>query len=160
MAVLVHGKLAAEAINHPPDYELVPFPPSPMTLPLPDNGTQHPWLGAVICSPWDIKRRMLIRYTWMKLHKDVPMDRRFVISNPGLSWTRIIQQENRTFGDLTVLDHLPADDFTANTIKTVELYRWLAEKSPKQYEFVTKWTQTCGSTHAACGTARSCPGSS
>ncbi|KAJ4286916.1 hypothetical protein N0V88_007861 [Collariella sp. IMI 366227] len=114
-----------------------PLPYSPMINPPPEEG-QRPWLGAVICSAWDIKRRMLIRYSWMKLYKDVPMDQKFVISNPGPQWTDIVAQENRTFGDMIVLDHLQEDDFTANTIKTVEFYRWLSEKSPRKYEFVSK----------------------
>ncbi|AEO70956.1 32735328-df86-41ad-9e67-04135fb3ccb0 [Thermothielavioides terrestris] len=138
MEALVHGVLAGEGIKRKPSYPLNPFPPSPMTTPPPDDGRQRPWLGSVICSAFDIERRMLIRYTWMKLFKDVPMDQRFVISNPGPEWMPVIQQENRTFGDLIVLDHLSEDDFTANTIKTVEYYRWLAEKSPRKYQFVSK----------------------
>lgn len=139
MDALVHGVKASEGIQRKPTYPLDPFPPSPMTTPSKDDdGKQHPWLGAVICSAWDVKRRMLIRYTWMKMFKDVPMDQRFVISNPGPQWTDIIQQENRTFGDMIVLDHLHEDDFTANTVKTIEFYRWLVEKSPRKYEFVSK----------------------
>ncbi|KAM0327163.1 hypothetical protein ACHAQA_006294 [Verticillium albo-atrum] len=138
MDALVHGVHASDGIKRKPLYQLDPFPYSPMTPEPPQDDRQHPWLGAVICSAWDLKRRMLIRYTWMKLYKDVPMDQRFVISNPGPRWTEIIQQENRTYGDLIVLDHLQEDDFTANTVKTIEFYRWLVNKSPKKYEFVSK----------------------
>lgn len=142
MDPLIHGVRASEGVNRKPNYELIPFPDSPMVMTDAQreeaDRRQHPWLGAVICSPWDIKRRMMIRFTWMELYKDVPMDRRFVVSNPGPQWTQIIQMENQTYGDMIVLDHLPEDDFTANTIKTIEFYRWLSEKSPRKYEFVSK----------------------
>ncbi|CRK11193.1 hypothetical protein BN1708_010069 [Verticillium longisporum] len=138
MDALVHGVRASDGIRRDPKYKLEKFPYSPMDNPPHDDGHQRPWLGAVICSAWDLKRRMLIRYTWMKLYKDVPMDQRFVISNPGPRWMDVIRQENRTYGDLIVLDHLQEDDFTANTVKTIEFYRWLVEKSPRKYEFVTK----------------------
>ena len=142
MDPLVHGVRVSDGIKRKPSYELVPFPASPMTLTDEQreeaDGRHHPWLGAVICSAWDIKRRMLIRFTWMKLYKNVPMDQRFVVSNPGPQWTQIIAMENQTYGDMIVLDHLPEDDFTANTVKTIEFYRWLKEKSPRKYEFVSK----------------------
>ncbi|CAP64495.1 uncharacterized protein PODANS_5_7825 [Podospora anserina S mat+] len=137
MDALVHGVHASDGVKRKPTYPLDPFPQTPMTSPVQDN-RPRPWLGAVICSAWDIKRRMLIRYTWMKMFKDVPMDQRFVISNPGPDWRAVIQQENATFGDMIVLDHLHEDDFTANTVKTVEFYRWLSDKSPVKYEFVSK----------------------
>ncbi|KAH7324132.1 hypothetical protein B0I35DRAFT_423599 [Stachybotrys elegans] len=142
MDPIVHGVKASEGVNRKPDYDLIPFPYSPMTMTEAQqqeaDQRRHPWLGAVICSAWDVKRRMMIRYTWMKLYKDVPMDQRFVISNPGPQWTQIVQMENQTYGDMIVLEDLPEDDFTANTVKTVEFYRWLAEKSPRKYALVSK----------------------
>lgn len=48
-----------------------------------------------------------------------------------------IRIENRTFGDMIVLDHLQEDDVTANTVKTIELYKWLIERGHR-YEFVSK----------------------
>ena len=143
MDPVVHGVRVSKGINRKPSYELVPFPDSPMILTdkqreEADKRQHHPWLGAVICSPWDIKRRMLIRFTWMRLYQAVPMDQRFVVSNPGPQWTQIIVMENQTYGDMIVLDHIPEDDFTANTVKTIEFYRWLKEKSPRKYEFVSK----------------------
>ena len=137
--ILVHGVHAVDGSKRKPAYELKPFPPSPMDKEPPSDGKQHPWLGAVICAAWDIKRRMMIRYTWMKMFKDtVPMDQRFVVSNPGPEWMAIVQQENRTFGDMIVLDHLEEVDFVANTVKTIEFFRWLVDKSPRKYEFVSK----------------------
>lgn len=143
MDPVVHGVRVSDGIKKKPNYELVPFPDSPMILTDKEReeAEQRPppsWLGAVICSPWDVQRRMLIRFTWMKMYKNVPMDQRFVVSNPGPQWTQIVAMENRTYGDMIVLDHLPEDDFTANTIKTIEFYRWLKEKSPRKYEFVSK----------------------
>ncbi|KAG7284449.1 hypothetical protein NEMBOFW57_010822 [Staphylotrichum longicolle] len=138
MDPLVHGILASDGVKRKPTYPLLPFPPSPMTTPPRKDRKQRPWLGAVICSASDVQRRMLIRYTWMKLFKNAPMDQRFVIFKSRPQWTDIVRQENRTFGDMIVLDHLHEDDFTANTVKTIEFYRWLVEKSPRKYEFVSK----------------------
>ncbi|WYZ35702.1 hypothetical protein EsH8_X_000349 [Colletotrichum jinshuiense] len=80
---------------------------------------------------------MLIRSTWMKVFSDVPFDGRFVVSNPGPQWTEVVANENRTFGDMIVLDHIAEDDITANTIKSLEFYKWLVEHDMK-YEFVSK----------------------
>ncbi|KAF5484624.1 hypothetical protein CGCS363_v014482 [Colletotrichum siamense] len=103
-----------------------------------DNNEEHaPWLAAVISTASDVERRMLIRSTWMRLYEDVPFDGRFVVSNPGPQWMEVVSRENNTFGDMIVLDHIQEDDVTANTIKTLEFYKWLVNKSPK-YEFVSK----------------------
>ena len=135
---IVHGVHVSDALKAEPLYPLDPFPYTPMVAPPEGESEHNPWLAAVICAPWDGARRMMIRSTWMKLYADLPFDGRFVVSNPGPQWTDMIQLENRTFGDMIVLDHLQEDDFTANTIKTLEFYRWLLEKSPRKYEFVSK----------------------
>jgi beta-1,3-galactosyltransferase 1 len=101
-----------------------------------DSSQNRPWLAAVICAAADVERRMIIRSTWMSIFKNVPFDGRFVISHPG-QWRDIVAKENRTFGDMIVLDWLAEDDITANTIKTLEFYKWLAT-SGMRYEFVTK----------------------
>lgn len=134
---IIHGVHASDAANAEPLYPLVPFPITPQVAP-PANESHAPWLAAVICAPWDASRRMMIRASWMRMYQDVPFDGRFVISNPGPDWMETIRMENRTFGDMIVLDALQEDDFTANTIKTLSFYRWLLEKSPKKYEYVSK----------------------
>lgn len=140
--VVVHGK----TVHRPkPTYPLVPFPNSPMqACPTATETTteecvhpQNPWLAAVICAMDDFEHRMRIRSTWMRLFRDVPFDGRFVVSNPGPRWTEAVALENRTFGDLIVLENLHEDDVTANTVKTLEFYRWLVG-SGKKYEFVSK----------------------
>lgn len=134
---IVHHKDTTKAHKSP--YPLVPFPDSPLK-------TNHesivklerqPWLAAVICAAQDVERRMLIRTTWMRLFQHVPFDARFVVSNPGPGWNETIRFENQTFGDMIVLDHIPEDDVTANTIKTLEFYKWLINGG-QRYEFVTK----------------------
>ncbi|KAI8255738.1 putative beta-1,3-N-acetylgalactosaminyltransferase 2 [Colletotrichum sp. SAR 10_98] len=103
-----------------------------------DSNKEHaPWLAAVISTASDVERRMLIRSTWMRLYEDVSFDGRFVVSNPGPRWMEVVSRENNTFGDMIVLDHIQEDDVTANTIKTLEFYKWLVNKSPR-YEFVSK----------------------
>ncbi|KAG8422152.1 hypothetical protein J3459_010640 [Metarhizium acridum] len=127
-------------ISHNPQYSLTPFPASPLEGghdTSSDQRVRRPWLAAVICAAQDVERRMLIRSTWMRLFRHIPFDARFVVSNPGPRWNEIVRFENRTFGDLIVLDHIPEDDMTANTIKTLELYKWLINHGSK-YEFVTK----------------------
>ena len=120
-------------------YPLHPFPHTPIQKPLEDENdtTPKPWLTAVVSAACDVERRMLIRSTWMHLYRDLPFDRRFVVSNPGPNWTEIVAMENRTFGDMIVLDHLQEDHITANTVKTLELYKWLLGQN-RTYEFVSK----------------------
>ena len=135
-SIVVHGnKVFADT---KPMYPLEPFPDSPMEEPLKVyDGTPRPWLAAVISTAEDADRRMMIRSTWMRLFRDLPFDGRFVVSNPGPQWTQAVALENRTFGDMIVLDHIQEDDITANTIKTLEFYKWLIA-SNKKYECVTK----------------------
>lgn len=126
-----------EKIKHPP---LKPFPHSPLTVP--DGGDeperkQNPWLAAVISPAFDVERRMLIRSTWMHMYRDLPFDGRFVLANPGPLMMETVSLENRTYGDLIVLDHINEDPITANTVKTLEFYKWLVQSGLK-YEFVTK----------------------
>ncbi|KFA67975.1 hypothetical protein S40285_03534 [Stachybotrys chlorohalonatus IBT 40285] len=137
---LVHGKHVSEL--QPPAYPLAPFPETPIQSSLDRerhhrDGPRPPWLAAVICAAGDVERRMMIRTTWMHLYRDVPFDGRFVVSNPGPQWTEIIRTENRTFGDMIVLDHLQEDDLTANTVKTLEFFKWLVNHG-RRYEFVSK----------------------
>ncbi|ROV92078.1 hypothetical protein VSDG_07574 [Cytospora chrysosperma] len=74
----------------------------------------------------------------MSMYRDVPFDGRFVVANPGPQWTDAVAKENGTFGDIIVLDHIAEDDITANTVKTLEFYKWLVYYSPRCYEFVSK----------------------
>ncbi|KAH8784926.1 hypothetical protein F5883DRAFT_514642 [Diaporthe sp. PMI_573] len=143
--IIVHGD-PVDGIPEP-SYTLATFPYSPQQSSMSphhefdnvvDPVVQHPWLAAVISSAADVARRKLIRSTWMSLYRDVPFDGRFVVANPGPQWTAAVAQENRTFGDMIVLDHIAEDDITANTIKTLEFYKWLVDRSPRRYEFVSK----------------------
>merc|ERR1712000_17132 len=137
--LIVHGEPVK--LLPKPQYPLDPFPESPMYSSTvgADDPTKppSPWLVTVISPATDAARRMLIRSTWMRLYRDVPFDARFVISNPGPRWMENIRIENRTFGDMIVLDHLQEDAVTANTVKTIELYKWLIGHNRK-YEFVSK----------------------
>ena len=135
---IVHGKHVSDQVRL--NITLQPFPHSPMILPTKQaakDSSYRPWLAAVICAAGEIDRRMMIRSTWMQLYKDVPFDGHFVVSNPGPIWTEAVSVENRTFGDMIVLDHLHEDDMTANTIKTLELYKWLVDRG-RRYDYVTK----------------------
>lgn len=144
--LVVHG----DPVDGLPElqYPLDPFPYSPMQSTTSyhidnDGDIEKPaqpnsWLAAVISSAGDAQRRSLIRSTWMSMYREIPFDGRFVLANPGPQWTNAVAKENGTFGDIIVLDHIAEDDITANTIKTLEFYKWLVAYSPRRYEFVSK----------------------
>lgn len=129
--------------NHPKPWltaKLEPFPDSPMLkAPTPDDKNRRaaPWLVAVISGAYEVEQRRLIRSTWWNTFRDVPFHGRFVVSNPGTKWLDTIRHENQTYGDMIVLDHIPEDYVTANTIKSMELLKWL-RRMGHQYPFVTK----------------------
>ncbi|EGY16548.1 hypothetical protein VD0002_g4899 [Verticillium dahliae] len=132
---VVHGNIVE---GSPPSlYPLEPFPDSPMIDAVDDDRPPRPWLAVVICAAEEMERRMIIRSSWMRMYGDLPVDTRFVVSNPGPDWTAAVSSENQTFGDMIVLDHLQEDDVTANTVKTLALYQWLIDHN-HQYEFVSK----------------------
>lgn len=141
--LIVHGARVSGLPQ--PESPLRPFPYSSMRGYFDDGGHREPgarppWLAAIISAVWDLDRRMLIRSSWMSLYQDLPFDMRFVICSPhsvSSQWVDAVRLENSTFGDMIVLDHLPEDDITANTIKTIEMYRWLIDHD-QQYEFVSK----------------------
>lgn len=135
---IVHNQLVTKLPE--PSYELERFQPSPLQPATDDRRSDrppHPWMAGVICAAVDVERRMLIRSTWKRLYRDVPFDVRFVVSNPGARWMDTIRTENRTFGDMIVLDHIPEDSITSHTVKTIEMYKWLISRGIK-YEFVSK----------------------
>lgn len=135
--IIVHGD-PVDSLPEP-TYVLDRFPYSPMQNETKSGGqnNQNPWLAAVISAAGDADRRMLIRSSWMQLFRDAPFDGRFVVSNPGQQWTEAVVSENRTYGDMIVLDNIAEDDVTANTVKTLEFYKWLV-RSGLRYEFVSK----------------------
>ncbi|KAH6894060.1 hypothetical protein B0T10DRAFT_479420 [Thelonectria olida] len=130
--------------------EVVPEPQSTLYPPqqFPDSSTntlansQHngdvwrPWLVAVTCTAADAERRAMIRASWMKLFRDVPFDGRFVLADPG-PYIESVAEENKTFGDLIVLDHVRERDLVANEVKALELFEWLVDHRIR-YTFVTK----------------------
>jgi hypothetical protein len=135
---VVHGKKVSGVTKQL--YPLKPFPSSPLETHHGDSNHDrppNPWLVAVICAASDAEHRMMIRSSWMRLFADLPYDARFVVSNPGPSWTPMVAMENGTYGDMIVLDAIQEDDITANTIKTTEFYRWLVSNG-RRYEYVTK----------------------
>lgn len=65
------------------------------------------------------------------------MTTRFVLAEPGPLWASVVAAENETYGDIIILNGLPEDRHTANTIKTMEFFKWLV-MGGHQYTFVTK----------------------
>jgi beta-1,3-galactosyltransferase 1 len=80
---------------------------------------------------------MIIRLTWQRLYRDVPVTTRFVLANPGPLWAPLIEAENATYGDLVVLPHLEESRAVANSIKAIEFFKWMTGQS-RRYLFVSK----------------------
>lgn len=107
------------------------------------------WLIATISSCNEIQRRSLIRQTWQSLFPSPHYDLKFVISNYSEVWSPIIEQENKTYGDIVCLWHIPENNETANTIKTMEYITSIANGAPHPYDWFTKLdTDTFFNPHA------------
>jgi beta-1,3-galactosyltransferase 1 len=92
-------------------------------------------------SPYfSLSRRQIIRSTWQKLYENSSTtDFRFVISNPDPTWEDVLAQENATYGDLIALRHLQEISEVANSIKTVEFFKYLTlSGQERRWTFVTK----------------------
>lgn len=97
------------------------------------------WLIATITSVQAVQRRMIIRATWQSLYKnDSLYTPRFVISNVGPLWDTVIATENATFGDIIQLAHLNEDRLTANTIKSVEFFKYVIDRTANRWQFISK----------------------
>jgi hypothetical protein len=95
------------------------------------------WFIATICSASSIQRRMMIRATWQTLYRNIPMTTRFVLGKPDELWKPVLDLENKHYDDIVILDNIPDDSHTANTIKSIELFRYLLETG-EHYELVSK----------------------
>lgn len=84
------------------------------------------WLIATMSAAHSQRRRNVIRATWQTMYYHPAITTRFVISDPGELWMPLIQHENKTYGDIIALSHLEENAQIANTIKSVELLRYLA----------------------------------
>ncbi|KAK5266759.1 hypothetical protein LTR99_007371 [Exophiala xenobiotica] len=62
---------------------------------------------------------------------------RFVISNPGATWEKLVQHENETYGDLIIMSNLEESRTVANTIKTMEFFSSLAHGT-STWKYVSK----------------------
>jgi hypothetical protein len=96
------------------------------------------WLVATITSAHSLQRRSIIRATWQDLYgNDTLITTRFILANPGERWASVIAHENATYGDLIVLGHLEESAHVANTIKSIEFFKYLTEQT-EQWRFVSK----------------------
>jgi hypothetical protein len=90
------------------------------------------WLLATMSYAAAQSRRNIIRTTWQELYPPDPsryeldLRYRFVLANPGEN-SPLIAQENKTYGDIIVLDDLEENREIANTIKTwvIDFERWV-----------------------------------
>jgi hypothetical protein len=98
---------------------------------------QSTWLIATMSPAWGVRRRSIIRATWQRLYRDIPMTTRFVLADVDPLWRPVITAENRTYGDIIVLEGLPENRHIANTIKTMEFFKRLLSIN-QQWTFVSK----------------------
>ena len=106
-------------------------------VPSPDS---LPWLIATISETSHLQRRQIIRSSWQRLFRNERVfETRFVLGKPDALWAPYIQHENETYGDLIVLDHEHEDHIWANTLKTIELFKYLSvEDENSKWTFVSK----------------------
>lgn len=95
------------------------------------------WLIATIIPYYGEERRNIMRETWQKFYKRYNYTTRFVLARPSLEYAPKIKQENETYGDLIVLDHLEENYEVACKIKSMEFYRYL-KKNNMIYTYVTR----------------------
>jgi hypothetical protein len=104
--------------------------------------SDHPkWLVATMSPYFALSRRTIIRSTWQTLYRNSSTTEfKFVIANPDPDWEGVIAQENATYGDIIILRHLEENNEIANSIKTVEFFKYLTlnEEQQKKWTFVTK----------------------
>ena len=72
-----------------------PPPQKPSTAPV--------WLIATITDAKAQAQRKIIRSTWQALYRDLQVETRFVIAEPGYSMLQKVEKENKTYGDIVVL---------------------------------------------------------
>lgn len=103
--------------------------------------THAPWLLAISTTFSHVQRRMFIRNTYINLyHGSGHFDYMFAISKPPAQWTQMIEQENKTFGDIFIVDTLEDNEWTAKHTKPIELLRLLSQGRWKgrSWDFVSK----------------------
>lgn len=98
-----------------------------------------PWLIATITPVDGLQRRSVIRNTWQKLYANPDQfQARFVVANITYPWGPLIEAENATYGDIISLSNIPEDAGTANSIKTVEFFKYLVHEYGQRFQFVSK----------------------
>ena len=104
-----------------------------------------PWLIATMSAAWSQQRRNIIRATWQHTYRSSGhFDTVFVIAKTKDHdlWEPLIRQENATWGDLILLDHIEENRDIANTIKPIEFYKHLVHKHEAEggepWKFVSK----------------------
>lgn len=118
--------------------EGIPEPDSKSAVAEPPHA---PWLLAVSTTFSHVQRRMLIRNTFINLyHESGHFDYMFAISKPPAQWTHMIEQENKIFGDIFIVDTLEDNEWTAKHTKPIELLTLLSQGRWKgrSWDFVSK----------------------
>jgi hypothetical protein len=94
-------------------------------------------LIATPCAAEKISRRAIFRSTWQNLYKNENITFRFVLGQIDPLFAPVIQIENETYGDIISLPWLQETHYIANSVKSVEFFRFLIESNLK-YDFVSK----------------------
>ena len=101
---------------------------------------QPRWLLAIFLPPSHVSRRAVIRSTWATRYANPSYEYRFVLGNYSSSpWAPVVTAENETYGDIWMLeDYAPDIKETADRIKTMEFYKYVAQQQDRRYDFVSK----------------------
>lgn len=103
--------------------------------------THAPWLIVISTTFSHVQRRMFIRNSYINLyHSSGHFDYMFAISKPPVEWTQMLEQENKTYGDIFVVDTLEDNEWTAKHTKPLELLRLLSlgRWKGRSWDFVSK----------------------
>ncbi|KAF6233553.1 hypothetical protein HO173_008110 [Letharia columbiana] len=99
---------------------------------------QPTWLLATMSAYFSQQRRNVIRATWQTLYPNPAFETCFFIAKPPPLWQSLIKQENDTYGDLIMLDHLEESTKVAMFIKPVEFLKHLLGSGKPSWKFVSK----------------------
>ncbi|KAK4694827.1 hypothetical protein P7C71_g2818, partial [Lecanoromycetidae sp. Uapishka_2] len=100
-----------------------------------------PWLIAISTTVSDVQRRMFIRNSFISLYRNSGyFDYVFAMSRPPVEWAQMLEQENKTYGDMLIIDALEDNEWTAKHTKPLELLKLLSQGGWKgrSWDFVSK----------------------
>ena len=142
----ISGDVSLSVDAGPSDDELWPAPvdlrlsssSSPTTDGAAAAADEERWLILYASDGRNVQRQQMIRATALRNECKLPSYRRFLNGKVEDYWHPVLKAENATYGDLIVLEDVPEDAHTANTVKTAEFFVYFADRLETEYSNV-KW---------------------